>query len=354
MERPQVEKQTIQRDITGEIVYLDQMRRLNESPTPFLELGDMAIQMYEAEADLYIANDQRPDIMNDYERYDYRPSKVVASCIALADELLTFKDPDSPLTFVDIAVESAPDTVLEKLQTIAAGSILAEQDEQLAISSDGEYYPVLDIRKQNAQLVGVGLRVWGWNDQKYIFTNKKGEQYDYPKHALVYPSNEISSTRQLELSFGYEDKNSGSFSESVSLFLRPDGSASIDRQVWAAAYAETGYEGHQGSSLRKPTNKDIAAFGDLIAEIVGDTPESVSMNVTRQLEELADSAATPIAKEAIQNLIETTWPAQANYFLNSVVDESGKTVAEQLRDEATVDEAITTINTIIKKWKALK
>jgi hypothetical protein len=115
MERPQAEIQTKQRDITAEIVYLDEMRRRNEVPKPFLELGDMAIQMYETEAATF-ADGKRPDIMDEYEQHDRKPSKVVASCTLLADELLKLKEPNSRLTFVDIAVEASPDTVLAKLQ----------------------------------------------------------------------------------------------------------------------------------------------------------------------------------------------------------------------------------------------
>lgn len=274
MERPQVKNQTKQRVITGEILYLDEMRRQNEFPELFAELGNTAIQSYEAQADGY-AKKSRPDIMNDYEKFDNTPSEVVASCTELANELLALKDPESRLTFVDIAVEASTSTVLEKLKTINAGSVLSAEDEQLAIESNGEYYPVLDIRKQNSELVGVSLRAWGWDDAKYVFTNNEDEQYEYSKHVLVYPSDEKSSIRQLEISFSYDDEESGEFSESVSLYISPNGAATISSKVWAMAYAETGYEGHKRVSLDSPTDEDIAAFGDLVAEIVGDNPETV-------------------------------------------------------------------------------
>ncbi|MDB5184358.1 MAG: hypothetical protein JWN38_166 [Candidatus Saccharibacteria bacterium] len=351
MERPPAESQTKQREITAEIVYLDEMRRLNQEPKPFLELGDMAMQMYESTADLY-TNGERPEIMDAYEQYDPKPSEVVASCTALADELLTFKEADSPLTFVDIVIKANPDDVLAKLQTIAAGSILAGNDAQLAIPSEGEYYPILDMRKQNAKLGGVGLRVWGWDDPKYIFTNKPGEPYKYPENALLYPSDEKSSTRQIELSFSYRDAEAGSFTESVSLFLTAHGSASISSNIWASAYAETGYEGHGGSSLQDPSDENIAAFGDLIAEIVGDTPESISMYINNQLRAIAEAAASPAARQAIEDLITATWPAQASYFLRRRLQGTDTSIARQLRDETTADAAIAAIQTIIAEWKA--
>jgi hypothetical protein len=353
MERPQAEIQTKQRDITAEIVYLDEMRRRNEVPKPFLELGDMAIQMYETEAATF-ADGKRPDIMDEYEQHDRKPSKVVASCTLLADELLKLKEPNSRLTFVDIAVEASPDTVLAKLQEIAAGEILAGADEQLAIPSNGEYYPVLDMRKQKARLVGVGLRVWGWDHDKYVFTNKKGEAYKYPEHALIYPSDEKSASRQIQLGFSYRDEESGGFSESVSLHVSSDGSASISSTIWASAYAETGYEGHGGSSLRNPTSHKIAVFGDLVAEIVGDNPESISMQINRHLDELASATASSSARQAVQDLIEATWPAQASYLLNRSMAGTDKTIAQQLCEEVTANAATTTVYAIIKKWNEKK
>jgi hypothetical protein len=116
MERPHVINEPKQRKITGEIVYLDEARRRNETPKDYLDLSDMAIQMYETAADMY-TNGQRPDIMNDYEKYDYKPSETVASCSALAGELLALKEPGSSLTFVDIYTQTDPDTILSKLSS---------------------------------------------------------------------------------------------------------------------------------------------------------------------------------------------------------------------------------------------
>ncbi len=350
MERPQVEIQPKQRDITGEIVYLDEMRRQNEEPQPFAELGDTAIRMYESQVDAY-GDGERPKIMDEYEHHDNAPSAVVASCVALANELLALKKPESSFTFVDIAVEDNPDSVLAKLQDMPAAGVLSGEDEQLAIESDGEYYPVLDIRKHDAELVGVGVRVWGWDDHKTVFTNEEGEQYKYPEHALVYPSDEQSSTRRLELSFGYYDKTAGSFSESVSLYLRDNGTATISSNVSAAAYAETGYEGHKGESLNEVSEEAIAEFGDLIAEIVGDKPQSIAMRINDRLEEVAEAAATQSAKQAVQDLIQATWPAQANYFLTSVPEDTDTTLAEQLSNEATADAATAAIKLIIEDWE---
>lgn len=350
MERPHGETQPKQREVTGEIVYLDEMRRRNERPQPFLELADMAIQMYQTEAAMY-PEDQRPAIMDAYEQYDYNPSEVAASCKALASELLALKKPDSPLSFVDIVIEPGAETVLAKLQAIKAGNLLADDDAQLAIPSDGKYYPVLDMRKENARLAGVGLRVWGWDYDKHVFTNKHGEPYNYPENALFYPSTEKSASRQLELSFSYRGENGEDFTESISLYMTPEGSASFSSIITSMAYAETGYEGHGGSSLDSVADEDIAAFGDLIAEVVGDQPESVAMRIDRKLQELTEAAATPAAQQAVQDLIEATWPAQANYFLKRRQEGVDHTIAEQLCNPTTADTGVEAVRTVIAEWQ---
>jgi len=319
-----------------------------------MKLSDAAIQMYEAEADLLEENGVRPKILDDYEQYDDKLSEVVASCVALANELLAHKESDSQFTFVDIALEETPENVLAKLQNMPVGKVLSDDAAQLAIPSNGEYYPILDMRKQNATLVSVGLRIWGWDDTKVVFTNEESEQYTYPQHLLLYPSDEKVSTRKLELSFGYNDEESGGFSELVSLYLSSDGSATINSQVWASAYAETGYEGHGGSSLHDLTDDDVAAFGDLIAEIVGDKPESIAAKINHQLRDLIETAATPLAGQAIQDLLEATWPAQAQYYLTRTPEGASRTIAEQLLEKATVDAAIETINMIIKEWEGAR
>lgn len=354
MERPQAEIQREPRSVTGEIVYLNEMRRRSAEPKPYSDLGDMAIQMYETEADMFKANGIRPNIMDEYERYDSQPGEAVASCLALADALLKLKESNSPLTFVDIAVDKSAGEVLASLKATMAGSLLTKGDEQLAIQSDGDYYPVLDIQKQNARLSGVGVRVWGWDDEKYIFTNQAGQPFNYPQDVLTFPSNETASRRQIELMFGYTSQDAGQVTESISLYLSANGSAHFSRNICVAAYAETGYEGHHGQQLYELTDDDIAAYGDLIAEIVGDVPESIHMRVDRQLHELTDNAATPVARQAIQNLIDATWPAQANYLLSLKPKGSGRTLAEQLADESSAVAAAATVDQIIQKWQQPK
>ena len=270
MERPKVEQQPIKRQVTGEIVYLNEMRLSGEFPDAFNTIGEQAIDMYSHDAKIYEAQGQRPVIMDLYEEYEPQLSSTEASCIALADELLKLKDPEVQLTFVDINVKTPAAEVLEKLRAIKSGELLVSDNEQLALESNGEYYPILDFNKGKAQLNSVGLRVWGWDHPKYVMTDK----YDNPAdNYLAYPSDEKLTRRKLEISFLYKSDTSESFSENISLSLSNETATSIGRSIYSSAYADMGYEGHKGETLYDIDDADIAAFGDLVAEIVGDEPK---------------------------------------------------------------------------------
>lgn len=340
MERPRVKNQSKKREVTGEIVFLDQMRYNGGGyPGKFEELKYEKAELYNARAKSssihYPVTGIRPEIMDLYDEYDSRLSDTEASCIALADELLAFKDEKSPLTFVDICVDEPATSVLNKLQSIKAGELLTADDEQLAIKSTGEYYPILDIRKDQADLIGVGLCVWGWDHEKYTYTDSTEEMRDFKKDLLVYPSDEKMAQRQLEITFMYYDRQapkdgSSHFNESISLTVSEHGRASLSRSISSMVYAETGYEGHKHESLKSIEEADIAAFGDLVAEIVGDVPESISMRQERKLAELVDAVASEAAKSMIRELLDATWPAQAQYILSLKQKSLNKTLAQML------------------------
>lgn len=342
MERPKFEKKTAIREVTGEIVYLDEMRHRNEVPKGYDDLPDDIQQMFEDEADMHRQFGSHPEIMDEYEKHEKSASDTEMSCIALADELLALKDEKSRLTFVDIVAKEPRDVVLSKLQSIRFGQLLADDDEQLAIESDGAYYPVLDIKKQDLRLNGVGVRVWGWDDEKYVFTNQPGDDYEYPRNCLVYPSTEKSIRRQLELIFSYTH-SATTVTESVSLTLNGRGGTDVSRQIWMSAYAETGYEGHDGAGLDSCSDEDVAAFADLLAEIVGDEPESIEMYQDRQYSDLLASCGEKTRAE-LEKLRAKTHTGQVVYMANSRTnkDEASSLVSMLRRgvsDEVTAEAA---------------
>ncbi|MEO7904413.1 MAG: hypothetical protein ABIR91_01315, partial [Candidatus Saccharimonadales bacterium] len=140
--------------------------------------------------------------------------------------------------------------------------------------------------------------------------------------------------------------DAGTIVESVTLTLRSDDAASFHSSIWMSEYAETGYEGHHRRHLNDCSDDDIATYGDLIAMIVGDQPESESMKTVRTLDETIDSIATEQARSAVRHLIVSSWPAQALYILSLQVPDGG-TILENLHDEARVQKGIDAIDTVL-------
>ncbi len=160
MKRP-IAKQRSPRTVAPEIAYLDDMRRHRQKPGSFDELSDMAIQMYEAEADLYVAHDTHPDIMDEYDEHDKGEDKLCLEAIALAGVLLEHRRPEAQLTFEDFVVPEPDDAVVRVQESSIGKALLAGPDTQFAIKSDGSHYPVLDIRRKNLTLNGISVRAWG-------------------------------------------------------------------------------------------------------------------------------------------------------------------------------------------------
>lgn len=346
MERPRVQEQmTRQREVTGEVVYLDAMRQAGQWPEPYEAIPDMAIQLYEAQAASYRENGIRPAILDEYSLYDRPTPPLEASCIALADELLAHKAPDSPVTFVDIVAEMPAQEVLERLQRSPAGALLASDDEQLAIASDGSYYPVLDIRKSDATLTGVGVRIWGWDYEKSVFTDQDDEPYDHNKHVLVYPSDEKTRVRELQITFMY-DHPASHFQESILLRVDSQG-PDLYRNVYVTEYMETGYEGHAGKGLKHGKKQAVAEFADLVAEIVGDTPESVAESKIRAYLEYEQRVIIPESSAYLREWVENSWAGQVMYDLRRLrVDAapgSDITLYEALTMQQHVQEAHTVL-----------
>ncbi|MCA9327968.1 hypothetical protein KDA14_05555, partial [Candidatus Saccharibacteria bacterium] len=214
------------------------------------------------------ANIERP-----LDEYDHELTQLQTDAIALADELLKLKEEGSSWSFVDIVFEGDRSEMLEEIESGPLVSLLYAPNEQMAIESDGSYYPTLDVRKENGQLQGIGLRVWGWDYEKTrrIPSRDQNPSYDYK----TYPG-EVDKTREIEIAMSYK-VGKEHVTEMLKLYVnaaRPD-YIYISSQLSMPTYAETGYEGHGGKS------DDIDEEGmywllDFVARHVGDEPKSIA------------------------------------------------------------------------------
>lgn len=247
--------------------------------------------------------------------YDYELSQTQADFIALADAILEHRDPDYRLTYVDMVVEGDVDAIYTNIAASRIGSVLTRADEQLAIPSNGEHYPVLDLRKDHSALVGVSIRAWGWDYDKIRYTDTDRTEITYPRPYKIYEdSSDVA--RQMDVTFHY-DCDGHMFSESICMYgssMAPD-NITVRNNVWIADYAETGYEGNGKNEANPLTDEAIYEYLDTVALLLGDAPLSFAEQDERRARELVELfAATGYATE-VSRIIDSSWPAQAVYEL---------------------------------------
>lgn len=290
----------------------------------------------------------RADIQPAQDEFDHELSQPQADGIALADELLKLKEGNSPLTFVDIVLEGNKNDLLAEIENGPIAQLLAAPDQQLAMPSDGSYYPILDVRKENGRLIGIGLRVWGWDDEKwrYIDNNEKP-----PYNIRKYPG-EIDKTRQLEIAMSYRVGRE-TVTEELSLHFGTAGYIRASSQLHMAAYAETGYEGHGGKGTSNLDDEAVYWFLDFIAKHVGDEPKSVFMLQQERINKIRDTAERNGMLSAIDDLVEGTWEAQALYIMHrpcKLLD--GKSILQCIESPESAEKVKETVREILRHWKS--
>ncbi len=290
----------------------------------------------------------RAEIQPAQDEFDHELSQLQADGIALADELLKLKEANSPLTFVDIVLEGNKDELLAEIAHGPMAQLLATPDQQLAMASDGSYYPILDVRKQNGRLIGIGLRVWGWDEEKWRYIDRDNK---YPDNIRKYPG-EIDKTRQLEIAMSYR-VGSETITEALSLYLGTTGYVRASSRLHMAAYAETGYEGHGGKGMNNLTDEDVYWVLDFIAKHVGDEPKSVFMLQKERINKIRATAERNGMLSAIDNLVAGTWEAQALYIMYmpcKLLD--GKSIYQCIESPESAERVKNAVREILGHWKS--
>ena len=286
--------------------------------------------------------------------YDYELSQTQADFIALADAILEHRDPDYRLTYVDMVVEGDVDAIYTNIAASRIGSVLTRADEQLAIPSNGEHYPVLDLRKDHSALVGVSIRAWGWDYDKIRYTDTDRTEITYPRPYKIYEdSSDVA--RQMDVTFHY-DCDGHIFSESICMYgssMAPD-NITVRNNVWIADYAETGYEGNGKNEANPLTDEAIYEYLDTVALLLGDAPLSYAELSERQAEELVTLFATTKHEDAIVRIVDASWSAQSVYELTGCRYEAlgGQTLADALLgDDSTQQTAAAILESRVHEYE---
>lgn len=259
----------------------------------------------------------QPEIRPRDDEHDFEFTRRQANALALADELLKLRDPESRLTFVDILLDSDDEDIRQELLDGPLAGMLKGATDELAMESDGSYYPVVHMTKARSMFTGMRLTMWGWDQEKIRYTG--GEHKDGGYEYRTYEGQKDRSVK-FEFSMGYRslDDPSVMAAESLSLSVSssvPGGKFAVSRDVWMSPYAETGYEGHDQKYNGKPTKKQVEWFLDLVAKSVGDEPISEKQFVHNQVMDFAMKADGVGAGEGVRALIDGTWDAQALYLM---------------------------------------
>ena len=182
-------------------------------------------------------------------------TKAALQLKELADRLLLFRRPGGH-SFVHFTPQhtSAHD-VLERLRQSSLTDLLLPAGASLSIYDGGNYFPDLGLVASDDLLREVGLTALGWD------------------FAPADNGGMPGWGRELELSLWYGRKiDTLDVKQVLSLQAFDSRDPTISRSVWAAAYAETGYEGHH-QQLRSASGRDVLFFLDLIKELFATTTE---------------------------------------------------------------------------------
>lgn len=252
----------------------------------------------------------KPEEQPPIDQHDHELSPTNASFIALADALLEHKEADSPLTFVDIIVQADTAATYKRLEQTRVGRLLLKPGDQLALESDGQYYPVVDAPKPDGPPQSIGVTVWGWDHEKVRYTGNEEPQGSYPRDFVRYDGQQ-DHTRQIDIRIHHQVGQIRA-TETVGLYgstsrtSLPSGS----RKVTMSEYAETGYEGHNNVHTYDLTDDDVVGFMELVADIVGDEPMSTSELRDKQYNEYLQRIVSPDSLAYIEEWVDNSWNGQ--------------------------------------------
>ena len=204
---------------------------------------------------------------SEMRKHDHQLRPIQKKFIDAVDQMLALKEEGSTWSFIDLRCVKGFNEAIELVQSCdELSEVLSGHDEQLAIETDGEYYPVFDVTKASSSPVGISLRAWGWEDEKVRY--KRGEGNTLEGY-IVYEG-EKDHTRELDISFHYR-QGKEHIVETVSLYgsTMNQSNPRLYSQIWMSAYAETGYEGHGGHSAGSTSDETIEKFIEIAERLTG-------------------------------------------------------------------------------------
>lgn len=185
----------------------------------------------------------------------------------LCNEILALKPEQNDLTFWDIRSKADGEEVQERLRVSSLADLMLKDGDTLSLPESNEHYPDLGLYVGKVALVGVSVRAWGWDYDKHRIDPNGPEE---PPYKIIYYPGEQDWTRQLDISLHYSNENqSARQTITTQTGSRNAGNLpSVSRDVYAMAYAETGYEGHNQLWRSAINASEVDNFLALARELV--------------------------------------------------------------------------------------
>jgi hypothetical protein len=338
MERPKGKRQPVERRVTAEMMYLHDSWQNGRPAGDYGALSDAARQMYEEDAAALIATGGDAALLEVFEAFDKNRSNLSYSCEALANELLKFSSDYSSGSREDFEPAQLPHEVLAKISALRVGALLAGADEQLAIPSGPDGESTLDVRKQDAILTDAYLRVWKYaDDRKYTVTSDPGVKPQYPRDYLAYPSSEKAYRYFIQVAFEYYPPTAELLQETLAINMSGDGTLSVERDIYVPGFGGAASEGYYVKTLDDATEEDIAAFADVIAEIVGDEPMPAdSRNDYNDVKDYISRVPNGLTRAYLTEWLSNTSRSYVHHQLGASTPD-GSTLREALMDPGDTD-----------------
>ena len=318
MERPKGAWKPVQRQVTGEVMYIQDRWQNGQQVGDYAELPTNARRMYEEDAALLVNLGGKPSVFYTYEEHDRARSELSHSCEALAEELLKFRGSYSDGSQEMFSTPLLPREVYAKLMQLRAAEILAADTEQLAKPSDFDEGDEFDVRKADGVLTDASVRVWKYGArQKRVITSESGVEPQYPRDFLTYPSNEAAHSYLVEVCFEYYHPNVDVISETIGLYINEEGALTVVRDMYVPGLSAAASEGQCRKVLADASQLDIATFADFIAEIVGDEPAPMwSHNNYDDIRDYINRVANGLTRAYLTEWLDNTSSSHVRWNLS--------------------------------------
>lgn len=177
--------------------------------------------------------------------------------VSLSEEIFALKPDEYQISFWNLRVDVDPTDTQNMLQTGSFSDLMLMEGDSLSLPQSHPHFPELNLFVDETNLVGVSIRVWKWEYDKFRI-DPNGPQ-EPPYEVIEWPG-EKDLQYELDILLHYhKDENTASQIMSIQTGSLSAGKLpTMSRDVYSNEYAETGYEGH--NQVGRPAESEDEVF----------------------------------------------------------------------------------------------